>query len=209
MITDEQSIESIRARVVAWAEYDRLVKVSDAVDARTSADDERDIPERAAAVDAFDAQGDIAEALGPRVGHDEILFLLAKADRLEALEKAILSSAGDEAQREAAIAALTILNEPEFWSKSSRNLASTYLAQGKALADLRSAVLKAKDVLTFLAHEEDCGHVDCTDPEKCQDGTEGDERVCDDVGVPCSCGVLAAENLMKLARGEAATKEGG
>lgn len=61
-----REVAPVSVRTAAWAEYDRLVKVSDAVDARTSPDNESDIRERAAAVDAFDKQGDVAEALGPR-----------------------------------------------------------------------------------------------------------------------------------------------
>jgi hypothetical protein len=45
----------------AWAEYDRLVAVSDAVDARGGSREES-----IAAVNAFTAQGDYAESLGQR-----------------------------------------------------------------------------------------------------------------------------------------------
>jgi hypothetical protein len=45
----------------AWTRYDWLVAVSDAVDARGGSR-----AESRAAVDAFTAQGDYAESLGPR-----------------------------------------------------------------------------------------------------------------------------------------------
>ena len=103
---------------------------------------------------------------------------LALFDRLDALEKAILSSAGDEAQREAAIDSTVAINfEPAH--RPLRKLASAYLAQSKALADLRDAALKL-------------GGTRCMHTAECK--SHGGPTV------PCDCYVNDVDNLLVLAK---------
>jgi hypothetical protein len=62
-------------RILKWAEYDRLVRVSNAVDSRTMADCDAHIDERHAAVEAFDAYVFLAEEAGPRPTKAELVDL--------------------------------------------------------------------------------------------------------------------------------------
>ena len=79
--------------------------------------------------------------------------------------------------------------------------------QDDEIAKLEAEVARLKAF--ELEHTEDCEHYACTDPDQCQSGTEGDVSLCRNVGIPCSCGVIGAIDLVRMARGEAGEKEEG
>ncbi len=111
---------------------------------------------------------------------------IALLDRLAALERAILSSAGDEAQRDAvAIATIVVERTAAInFTHWSQHLAAAFLAQSKALADLRAAVLKL--YVEDIIHANDCGQYR-------------------PAASPCDCYVTDIEALVSLVRGPAAT----
>lgn len=197
---DEDEIAKVRARVVAWNAHEakRAAWIAAAPNPR--------IVESIAMTDARHAALD----LGPLPTAGE-LALLARSDRLEALEKAILSSAGDDAQRDGARTAVVILEWRMWVSGDAIALAAAYLAQGKALADLRAGVLEL--VGLAWSHDATCEHANCEDPDNCADGFHASDGC--DAGPgdssphkPCACYVADIDNLIKLAHGEAGEKEG-
>lgn len=196
MSTEEEAIAKVRARVVAWNEHETKRA------AWIAAEPNPRMVECVAMTDARRAALD----LGPLPTAGE-LALLARSDRLEALEKAILSSAGDEVQRECARMAMEGI---AYCAKTGRlqgvaTFGGAHLAQSKALADLRFVALRLADV--GWDHGDDCEHRNCPDAESCADGS--DDEDCEAPGVKCACYVADIENLIKLARGEAGEKEGG